>query len=213
MVNKWFEVKQTGDWWVQTLFAKHALTFGQGEFDKVAKALAMEYKREVLRTLRTEGQSAGVRWEPMAPSTRATKKGRKLLLDTYKLRRSLKVWKAEGGYYCGYKLGTSFTHRGVDVAVIAQTHEEGKTIRILVTKAMVAAYMVKLAKYNKNTKSGMGTGKMKVGSIMLIKIPARSFLASTYNAHFKDKKVAQKAVDALLDVSPLIRGLFKYIRL
>ena len=86
-------------------------------------------------------------------------------------------------------------------------------MRILVTKAMVAAFMAKLVKYGKTANSGSGKGKMKVGSVMVIKIPARSFLWSTYDAHFKGQTVDKKAMAVLKDVSPLIRGLFKHIRL
>lgn len=208
-----FDVKMTGDWWVTTLFNKHARTFGQAEFDQVAKELATKYQKEVQRTLVSEGRSAGVRWDPMAPSTRATKHGRKLLLDTYQLRRSLKVWKGDGGYYCGYRAGSAFNSRGVDMSVVAETHENGRTMRILVTKEMVAAYMAKLARYNKKTKAGMGKGKLVVGSIMVIKVPARSFLRSTYEAHFRGRTVDQMALESLASVSPLIRGLFKHVRI
>lgn len=203
----------TGDWWVAELFKKHALTFGQAEFDQVAQELAKKYQKEVLETLKTEGRSAGVRWAPLAPSTRATKRGRKLLLDTYELRRSLKVWKGDGGYYCGYRTGTRFNSRGVDMAVIADTHENGRVMRILVTKEMVAAYMAKLVKYNKRVKGQTSKGKMKVGSVMIIKIPARSFLTSTYQAHFRGRTVEQMALTSLASVSPLIRGLFKHVKL
>ena len=103
MVAANFKLTKTGDWWIDTLFKKHALTFGQDEFDKVAKELAKQYKKEVLNTLKTEGRSSKANWDLMAPSTRATKRGRKTLLDTYKLRKSLKVWKSDGGYYAGYR--------------------------------------------------------------------------------------------------------------
>lgn len=213
MAGPIIEMKLTGQWWIRKLFEVHARTFGMTDFDRVAKELADNYKKKVLNTMKTEGRSAGVRWEPLKASTRATKKGRKLLLDTYRLRRSLKVWKADGGFYVGYQAKKSFNDRGVDMAVIAQTHEEGRTMRILVTEQMVKAFLAKLAKYGKNTKAGISKGKMKVGSIMVIKIPARSFLKSTYEASFKGKNVEEMALKSLIDVSPLIRGLFKYIKL
>ena len=213
MVDKGIKVDLTGDWWIQTLLNKHARTFGTKEMEGVAKELAKNYRAEVLRTLKSEGRSAGVRWEPMAASTRATKRGRKLLSDEGLLRRSLKIHKESDGYFVGYKKGQALTSRGVDLATVAATHEEGRVMRILVTEKMVKAFMAKLSKYGKKVKGDVSKGKMKVGQTMVIRIPARSFLQSTYVAHFKGKKVSDMALESLKKVSPLIRGLFSHIKL
>lgn len=207
-----FKVKLTGDWWVASLLEKHARTFGSAEFDKVAKAIAEKYKKAVLETIKTEGRSAKATWSPLAPSTLATKRSRKILNDRGALRKGLKIWKQDGGYFVGYRPGVAYNSNGVDIAVVASTHEEGRTIRILVTKEMVAAYMAKLNHYKKRVKDSIGRGKMKVGSVMTIVIPKRSFLESTYNASFKGYTVDQLAMETLKEVSPLIRGLFKNIK-
>lgn len=130
----------------------------------------------------TSQSPAGKRFKRLSDLTRAMRKasgfrGRKALIRTGTLRRSIIVKKIPGGAFVGI-LRTAKMKGGQRVANIAQIQEEGRTIVIRVTPKMKRWFFWQLRKA-KIKKKGKSSGGFRRG-IIVVKIPPRPFMSPVF---------------------------------
>lgn len=77
--------------------------------------------------------------------------------------------------------------RRIDLASIARKHEFGYTITLQVT-----AKMLRFLHSQNLTGGGSGKGRLKVGSVLLIKVPARPFMRPSFKKLYGSRKEAER---------------------
>lgn len=157
----------------------------------VVQQEAQYFRGKIIRAFNTSGQSNGKRWAPLKPGTIEAKGSSKPLIDRGDLRNSVVAIPA--GRNRAF-VGVSSKKRSADgtrMVDIAAVHEFGRVIAIQVTQRMFNYVMAQLSE--RGGKSRKGSGKFKPGATLVIKIPERSFLRATAEAHFTAAKVIPRA--------------------
>lgn len=154
--------------------------------DEALKKEAEYAQRKVKEAFRTSGASNGVKWRQNSQSTLRFKKGTKPLVNSGILRRSIKIHKKGDDYFVGIE-NSARTKKGGNLARIAAVQEFGHVIVMRVTKKQHGFFMSQLKNFGSGSKrKTSGKRTFKPGSILVIKIPSRSFIKSTKDAHFKE---------------------------
>lgn len=159
---------------------------------RIAVALAIKQEAQFLRTkivqnLTSGGQQAGAPFAPLAPNTVVSRRYKrrpegKVLLDTADLRNSITVH-TEGDTAF---VGVPRSARGRDgrpLANIARVHENGQTIAIPVTRAMLR-FLMAMFRTGGAQRQTSKPGGLRVGGVLIVKIPARPFIMPVVQKHY-----------------------------
>lgn len=145
---------KTGEW----AAARAATTAMAERFDRAhtmaARAEAQLFRALVVKAFTTKGRSNGKAWTPNAPSTVRQKGSAKPLIDSGQLRASVAVVERGRQTFIGIPSKKKRSGGG-PLVDIAAVHEFGKVIV-----------------------------QQRKGEIVIIKIPKRSFIQATADAHF-----------------------------
>ncbi len=156
---------------------------GLGKKVLFAQAAAMNgeatlYKQKVKEAFRTRGRSNGIVWKDNAPGTIRNKGGRNTpLIDTGQLSKSITVKKGKLSVWVGIP-NIPAVNSKLPLNALAEVHEYGKIII-----------------------------QSRGGKTVIIKIPARSFLQSTQDAHFQKSEVAKRYLSR---VAKSLGGIFAF---
>lgn len=156
------KVIKVGEW-----DAARIALFRQGKRAHVAMGLATKQEAHLMRGMMIRafvsgGRSNGINWPKLQPATIAAKKSRKPLIDSGDMRNSVVVVTVGNDAFVGITSKTR-SKDGKSLANIAAVHEFGKTIV-----------------------------QKRGDAIVIIKIPARSFVRSTADRHFKPAIAKQR---------------------
>lgn len=152
-------VKKIGDW-----NAARAAVAGMGARFKAAseranKQEAQLFRSLVVRAFNSRGATNGKPWPKLQRATIRAKGSSKPLIDSGQLRNSIAVIDDGDNVFVGIESKKQRSGGG-PLVDIAAVHEFGKVI-----------------------------AQQRGGNVVLIKIPQRSFLQSTFDAHFTPEKV------------------------
>lgn len=178
-------VRKTGQWqearkFLQTMEARYKRACERAVLEE-----AHYFRREIIKTIDTGGRNAGVSWPSLKPLTIAFKRGKsKPLIDRGDLRGGILVKRDGKSIFVGVPDNVT-SGDGTKLAQLAAVHEFGKVIVVPVTAKMIRFFMAKLAK-TKGVGASKGTGVMRVGGVMVVRIPERSFLRSTHRKVYSD---------------------------
>lgn len=155
-------ISKVGDWG-----AARAAVSGMGErmlraTQRATMQEAQLFRSLAVRAFNTGGRSNGEAWARNQPGTIRAKGSSKPLIDSGQLRNSVAVVKIGQGVFVGVPSNTR-REGGGPLVSIAEVHEYGKVI-----------------------------AQQRGGSIVLIKIPARSFIGSTASKHFSPRDVSAR---------------------
>jgi phage gpG-like protein len=190
-------IKRTGDWDHARKEIPNLARRVDMATNRAVKQEAHYYRKMVLKAFKTGGRSNGKAWEPNKASTAKRKKSSKPLIDRGDLRNSIVVLSKGGTSWVGVP-SNKRSQDGSRLVSIAGVHEFGKTIAIPVTAKMVKFLMAQLSEQG-IAPSG-GTGSFRVGSVLIIKIPERSFLRATADAHFRGSQFEQRVLDRIAKI-------------
>lgn len=190
------DLKLTGDWKVVFPGLTHHKEQLKKIGRKIVKSEAKFFREQVRKAFITQGVSNGQRWKPSAPTTLDTKKARKTLKNTGRLRRSIKMIGAGDEFFVGVPYGAK-TLDGQRMADVASRMEYGEVRTVTVTEAMFSAVMTKLAMYSKTSRPG--NGQFLPGNSYTFVVPERSFLRATYKAHMTSEKMEKRVGEHLVD--------------
>jgi hypothetical protein len=132
---------------------------------------------------------------PLAASTRMVRKrgGSKPLNATGGLRRSIRAHKVSDGEWFVGILKSARGKSGEALYNIGSVHENGATVVVEITDRSLAFLMAKFKGRNAGSFGGsVGGGSAGVGTIAVIKIPPRPFLAPTFEKHAKPQDVRKR---------------------
>jgi len=153
---------KTGDWALARAATDRMGARMVAATQKATLQEAQMYRALVVRAFNSRGKSNGKAWQPLQPATVKAKGSSKPLIDTGQLRNSVQVINAGGVIFVGVPSKVRSTTGGPLVS-IAAVHEYGKII-----------------------------AQRRGDKIVLIKIPARSFLTATYDKHFQPADVRKR---------------------
>lgn len=176
-------IKQTGEWTkmraaMRRIDAK-SLRLAEGA---AVYQEAHLFRKKIIECFNSSGRSNGIQWEPNKPSVLANKRSSKPLIDTADLKNSVQVV-GRNQYSAEVGIPNKARNRdGVRMTRIAEVHEFGKVIVMEVTLPMFRYVMAMMSELG--GPAGAGTGQFRPGAVIVINIPARSFIQSTVDAHF-----------------------------
>lgn len=150
----------------------------------VVKREVQRFRAAVVESFDTSGKSSGKAWEPLKPSTVRFKRvgGSKPLVGRGDLRNSIVAVSPAGRPQGWVGVKSSKTSSdGTRMVDIARVHEFGKIIVVRVTDKMRRFLMVRLGEVGGPSGGG---GGLKVGSVLVIRIPRRSFLQQTFDHEY-----------------------------
>ena len=186
-------IQRKGDWAAAERLLRSLPVEMSRAADKVLKSEAQEFARKAKRAFDTSGASNGVRWAPVKW------RDGKPLSDTGDLRDAIDVEKkGKLKYQIVYNGGKGRTRQ--QMAMIAAVHERGKVISQIITKKQHAAVMAKISKSGGG--GGGGKGTFKPGATLVTRIPARSFMKSTQDAHFSGSKFSNRVATKIRAFAP-----------
>jgi hypothetical protein len=172
---------------------------------------ALHFRRQVIKAFKTSGGSNGKAWAPNRPSTIAAKGSSKPLINTGDLMGSVAVLPAGSASFFAGVPNNARAKKGGKLTQIGRVHEEGRVIVMQITKKQHAWFMANLSSLGGGGGGGSsGGGTFKPGGILVIKIPQRSFLQATKDAHFKEvqsrKRIQRRIATAMRKHTGLLRG-------
>lgn len=150
------------------------------------------FKGHVERAFATAGASNGKPWQPNTDGGTP--------FEGSTVQQAVRTNLAPGALRGYVYIPRNFRFRGSkDTAFRALVaHEEGRVISIRVTAKMLAY----LAAHRKAGVKGRTGQKLKVGSVLVVKLPRRSFLTDTLVAHGGDKARRQFLTDLQQAMGP-----------
>jgi len=151
---------------------------------------AQYFVRKVKTCFKTSGKSNGAKWAPNSPLTIGRKGSSKPLINSGDLMGAITVKKVAPRVFLAGVPSNVRTKDGKSMVSIGQVHEEGRVIVMKITPKMHRFVMASLNKLG--GKKGGGTGAFRPGGTLVIKIPQRSFLQSTKDAHFQDSATERR---------------------
>lgn len=162
--------------------------YRQAEIQSVRKE-AEHFVRMVNRAFKTSGKSNRVTWAPNSNFTKRMKRSSKPLIDTGDLKKSVRMIPAGPGMFFAGVPNNARGKNGKSLIPIGKIHEFGKVIVMRITQKQHRFFMAKLKEMGMGgARGGGGGGGFRPGSTLVIRIPKRSFLVSTKEAHFDDLK-------------------------
>jgi hypothetical protein len=189
------QVKRWGDW----VRARRALSIpAQHRLEQAWKKSILKeahYWRKALVQGMTKQAPGGQRFQKLSPLTRAKRRaegfaGRKALIRTGTMRRSIVVSQRGGTVFVGILRGTK-TRDGKDLVNIARVHEEGRIVVIPVTEKMRKYFYAMMRKGGLNAATRSGKRRKSGGGlargVLVIKIPARPVFKPVYEHMYKNK--------------------------
>lgn len=147
---------------------------------------ALLFAKKVDEAFKTSGGSNGKKWAPNSRSTIAIKGSAKPLINSGDLRSSITVKNVGADKFFAGVPNNVRSKNGGQMVNIGEVHEFGKVIVMRITKKQHAFVMANLAKLGGGRRGGGGS--FRVGGTLVIKIPQRSFLGATMEAHFTERK-------------------------
>lgn len=177
--------------------------------DKAVLQEAHEFRKAVMDGIRSQAPG-GKAFTPLAPLTiakRKLKRGRsssKALIDTADMLNSIEIQRRGDAQVVGIARNKR-AKNGKSLLSIAMVHERGATIRIKVTEKMRRFFFAMLRKLGQPRRGGGGGGGFKVGSTLVVRIPARPFFRPVVQQRFGNTgkararfltKVAKNLADA-----------------
>lgn len=154
------------------------------------------FRAKVIEAFDTSGASNGQPWEPNKESVAALKKSSKPLIDRGDLRNSVAVVERGKTIFVGVQ--STRTNRDGDRLVdIAAVHEFGKIIAIPVTPKMFRYVMAMMKRLGVGGGGG-SSGGFRPGSVLMIRIPERSFIRATAARFFKPGDTRRRFVDRIM---------------
>lgn len=151
----------------------------------------------------------GQNFKPLSATTLAMRKikgfrGSKALIVRGDLRNSVTVKTSATGAFIGV-LKTARSKDGTRLANVAEVQEEGRTFIMRVTPKMLALMHKAFREGGASGGGGGGSrGSTVVGGILIIKIPARPFIAPVFEKWFSDDKKTRFRV--LLEMARILKG-------
>lgn len=188
MTSPRVNVKKVGDWEKASRTMPQLRPAYVEAEDKAVNQEALLFQRKVGQAFKSSGASNGKAWPPNSDSTRARKGSSKPLINTGDLRGSVNVQKVGRAKYFVGVPSNARSKKGGQLIRIGEVHEYGKVIAFKVTKKQHRYVMAMMSKFGGlgGSKSSPNSGAaFRPGAVFVIKIPARSFLQSTMDAHFK----------------------------
>ncbi len=155
-------IKKIGEWNMARAAVQRQGMRAHRAMGKATKQEAHLMRGMIVRAFVSGGRSNGVNWPKLQPATIAAKKSSKPLIDSGDLRNSVVVVTDGNDAFVGVT-SKSRSSDGKSLANIAAVHEYGKTIV-----------------------------QKRGDSVVIIKIPERSFLRSTVTRHFKPAIAKQR---------------------
>lgn len=154
------------------------------------------FRAKILDTFNTSGASAGTKWEPLKALTIANKKGKsKPLIARGDLKNSVVVLPKTDKVFIGVP-SKKTSRDGTRMVDIAAVHEFGKVIVIPVTKRMIGFFFAMLRDLGVSSEevpaSGVGGSSFRPGGVLIVRIPARSYLRSTFKHEYGNVPAARK---------------------
>lgn len=180
-------VRKFGDWEkARRVLPGFDQFYKEVEIEAVKKE-AEYFRRMVLRAFKTSGGSNGKTWAPNSDFTKRAKGSSKPLVNTGDLMGSVTIVDAGPGEFFVGVPNNARSKNGGKLVSIGAVHEFGKVIVMQITKKQHSAFMAKLKQLGMSSgrRGGGGKGKFRPGATLVIKIPKRSFLNDTKEAHFK----------------------------
>jgi len=203
------QVKQWGDW----VRARQAISIpAQHRLERAWKKSILKeahYWRKALVQGMTKQAPGGQRFQKLSPLTRAKRRaqgfaGRKALIRTGTMRRSIVVSQRGGTVFVGILRGTK-TRDGKDLVNIARVHEEGRIVVIRVTEKMRRYFYAMMRKGGLNATSRGGkrrkTGGGLARGVLVIKIPARPVFQPVYDHMYRNKGSLSKRMAKRISVA------------
>lgn len=176
-------MRKVGDWNKLALILDRAPGRSAFAMRQVVLQEAEFFRGQLVKNITSSGKLAGKPFEPNKPSTIASKGSNKPLIDSGALVQSVAVIERGRTVFVGVNRKTKGKQKrgkggqfakGFNMVDIAELHEFGKVINIRVTPAMLRFLHAKFAREGRG--GGGGTGKLVVGGILVIRIPARPFI-------------------------------------
>lgn len=177
-----------------------------------AAKLAMMRQAQFARRMIVQGirkqAPGGQNFKPLSSSTLAMRKlkgfrGTKALIVRGDLRNSVTVKTSADGAFIGI-LKQARSKDGTRLINVGLAQEEGRTFIMRATPKMLAL-LHKAAREGGGEGGGGGMrGSTAAGSILIIKIPARPFIAPVFEKHFSDAKKTRFRV--LLEMARILKG-------
>lgn len=155
---------------------------------KAVRQEAELFRKKVIQCFKTGGKSNNIAWRPNTQSTVRGKGSSKPLIDKGDLHGSITIIQAAiDTFFCGVP-NNARSKDGTKYVKIGAVHEFGKVITMKITKKQHRWYMANMHKLGGGSGGGGAVPKFRPGAVLTIKIPKRSFLVSTRDAHFGGEK-------------------------
>lgn len=161
--------------------------YKQAEVESIRKE-AEHFRRMVIKAFRTGGTSNGKAWAKNSGFTTKMKGSSKPLIDKGDLMGSITIVETgPAAFFVGVP-NKARSKDGTKLVRIGAVHEFGHVIVMQITKKQHRFFMAKLKKMGGGGGGGAKGGGFRPGATLVIKIPQRSFLVATKEAHFDGGK-------------------------
>lgn len=185
------KVVRVGDWGAAMNLTRGMAGRFNRAMDQAVHQEAQNFRKHVLKAFKTSGNSNGKPWQKNEPWTIKRKRSSKPLIDKGDLFGSIVTMKVgDSAYFVGVP-NNARSYKGEQLTKIGEVHEFGRVITMTVTKKQFYYIMNLLKKFGNTGKKSSGK-KLRIGGTLIIRIPERSFLRSTMDAHFKQADVEKR---------------------
>jgi hypothetical protein len=156
------------------------------------------FRKKVIECFKSGGKSNNDAWKSNSPSTIKGKGSSKPLIDKGDLIGSVGVVKAAVDTFFVGVPNNARSKSGTSYVKIGAVHEFGKVITMKITRKQWRWFMANAKKLGPGKGSGGAKPKFRPGAILTIKIPERSFLRSTRDAHFGGGKSLRRVKERMV---------------
>lgn len=173
-------VIRVGDWSRATKLLRYGPTAIQASIPIAIRQEAEFLRRKIVENFKAQGATGGQPFLPMANGTALTRRFRnrpagKVLLDTADLRNSITVHMSGDDAFVGILRTARGKSDGRPLANIASVHENGQTIAIPITRAMIR-FLHAMFRSGAGSKQSGSSQPLREGQVLVIKIPPRPFI-------------------------------------
>jgi phage gpG-like protein len=180
--------RKVGDWKrARAVLPGMAAAYADAQ-KKAVNQEAQLFRRRVVECFKSSGKTNGISWRPNSPSTVNAKGSSKPLIDKGDLWGSVTIIKvSDDTFFCGVP-NNARSKDGTKYVKIGAVHEFGKVITMKITRKQWRWFMANAKRLGPGNGSGGAKPKFRPGAVLTIKIPERSFMRSTRDAHFQTEK-------------------------
>lgn len=191
-----FGVRKFGDWKEAQRILGTAGFRLPVAMNKALKQEAQFLRRKLIDNLKVGGTVGGTKFQALESTTLISRRFRKRrskkpLIETADMRNSIKTVVRKGTAFVGI-LRSAVGKDGRSLIKLASVHEEGQTIAIPVTRAMLRFLHLMLRKGAKKSERTDGAMGVRLGEVLVVTIPPRPFIEPVVNRFFIKNKAAAK---------------------